>query len=85
MPNIVGPSVGTAVWGDCAAIILWQLYLSYGDSQVLAEQYPLMKLWVDYIKNQSGDSVLWLNGFQRGDWLALDAPAPPRSHVRRDG
>ncbi len=75
VPNIVGPSVGTAVWGDCATIIPWQLYLSYGDSQVLAEQYPLMKLWVDYIKDQSGDSVLWLNGFQRGDWLALDAPA----------
>lgn len=75
VPNIVGPSVGTAVWGDCATIIPWQLYLSYGDRQVLAEQYPLMKLWVDYIKNQSGDSILWLNGFQRGDWLALDAPA----------
>ena len=75
VPNIVGPSVGTAVWGDCATIIPWQLYLSYGDTQVLKEQYPLMKLWVDYIKAQSGESVLWLNGFQRGDWLALDAPA----------
>ena len=75
VPNIVGPSVGTAVWGDCATVIPWQLYLSYGDTQALAEQYPLMKLWVDYIKAQCGDSVLWLNGFQRGDWLALDAPA----------
>lgn len=75
VPNIVGPSVGTAVWGDCATIIPWQIYISYGDTQVLKEQYPLMKLWVDYVNAQSGDSVLWLNGFQRGDWLALDAPA----------
>ena len=75
VPNIVGPSVGTAVWGDCATVIPWQLYETYGDKYMLAEQYPLMKLWVEYIKEQSGDSVLWLNGFQRGDWLALDAPA----------
>lgn len=75
VPNIVGPSVGTAVWSDCATIIPWQLYESYGDKGVLEEQYSLMKLWVDYIDHQSGDSVLWMNGFQRGDWLALDAPA----------
>ena len=75
VPNIVGPSVGTAVWGDCATVIPWQLYETYGDKYMLVEQYPLMKLWVEYIRKQSGDSVLWLNGFQRGDWLALDAPA----------
>lgn len=75
VPNIVGPSVGTAVWGDCATVIPWQLYETYGDKYMLAEQYPLMKLWVEYIRKQSGDSILWLNGFQRGDWLALDAPA----------
>lgn len=75
VPNIVGPSVGTAVWGDCATVIPWQLYETYGDKYMLAEQYPLMKLWVEYIRKQSGRSALWLNGFQRGDWLALDAPA----------
>lgn len=75
VPNIVGPSVGTAVWGDCAAIVPWQVYESFGDIKVLREEYPLMKMWVEYIRKQSGNSVLWLNGFQRGDWLALDAPA----------
>lgn len=75
VPNIVGPNVGCAVWGDCATVIPWQMYETYGDKEALRESYPLMKLWVDYIYRQSGDSVLWLNGFQRGDWLALDAPA----------
>ena len=75
VPNIVGPSVGTAVWGDCATVIPWQVYETFGDKKMLAEQYPLMKLWVEYIRKQSAGSVLWLNGFQRGDWLALDAPA----------
>lgn len=75
VPNIVGPTVGTAVWSDCATIVPWQVYESFGDRKVLEEQYPLMKLWVEYIRKQSGDSLLWMNGFQRGDWLALDAPA----------
>ena len=74
VPNIVGPSVGTAVWGDCATLIPWQMYVTYGDLDALQENYPLMKQWVEYIRRQAGASVLWLNGFQRGDWLALDAP-----------
>ena len=74
VPNIVGPSVGTAVWGDCATLIPWQMYETYGDLETLRENYPLMKQWVSYIRRQAGDTILWLNGFQRGDWLALDAP-----------
>ena len=75
VPNFTGPTVGTAVWGDCATIIPWQLYESYGDAAVLGEHYPLMKLWTEYIRSQCGGETLWLHGFQRGDWLALDAPA----------
>lgn len=31
-----------------------------------------MRQWVDYITNACGETVLWMNGFQRGDWLGLD-------------
>ena len=75
VPNIVGDSVGTAVWGDCATVIPGQLYESYGDAELLKQNYPLMKLWVEYIRKECGSDILWLHGFQRGDWLALDAPA----------
>ena len=75
VPDIVGNSAGTSVWGDCAAVIPWQVYESYGDAELLRQNYPLMKLWVQYIRSQCGGDVLWLHGFQRGDWLALDAPA----------
>lgn len=71
-PNIAGASTGTAVWGDAATIVPWNLYQTYGDEEVLREQYPNMKLWVDYITDSCKDGVLWMNGFQRGDWLGLD-------------
>lgn len=74
-PNIAGPSVGTSVWGDAAVIIPWNLYLTYGDKEILREQYPNMKLWVDYITDACGGNTLWLDGFQRGDWLGLDGDA----------
>lgn len=72
VPNIVGPQTGTAVWSDCATIIPWNLYMTYGDKNVLIDQYDNMKLWVEYIRRSCGDDILWLNGFQRGDWLSLD-------------
>lgn len=72
VPNIVGPATGTAVWGDCATIIPWIIYHVYGDEGVLREQYENMKQWVDYIHASCGEKTLWMNGFQRGDWLSLD-------------
>ena len=64
---------GSAYWGDAATVLPWTLYETYGDSQVLEEQYPSMKIWVDYIRRQCGENGLWQTGFQYGDWLGLDA------------
>lgn len=62
-------------WGDVATILPWTLYLYYGDKQLLAEQYPVMCDWVDYMVRQSSDNpvpYLWQSGRHLGDWLALD-------------
>ena len=63
---------GSAYWGDAATVIPWTLYETYGDKQVLEEQYSSMKVWVDYIRRQCGEYGLWQTGFQYGDWLGLD-------------
>lgn len=75
VPNIVGPAVGTAIWSDCATVIPWTVYTVYGDKRILEEQYENMRQWVEYIIRSAGDKALWLNGFQRGDWLSLDSDA----------
>lgn len=61
-------------WGDAAVICPWQIYLSYGDKQVLEDQFDSMKAWVDYIRNSGEVEELWNTGEQLSDWLALDAP-----------
>jgi len=60
-------------WGDAAVICPWTLYQTYGDKRILEEQYDSMKAWIEYIRSQAQDGVLWNTGFHFGDWVALDA------------
>jgi len=69
VPNVLGDgSSGSAGWADVATIVPWNMYLAYGDQQILEKQYPSMKAWVDYIKGVSKDN-LWNTGGHFGDWL----------------
>ncbi|MDR0405643.1 MAG: glycoside hydrolase family 78 protein, partial [Clostridiales bacterium] len=75
IPNVLGKEgASSAAWGDAAVICPWQIYLSYGNKEILARQYDSMRKWVQYIQNQGKQPYLWDTGHQFGDWLALDAP-----------
>lgn len=63
----------SSAWGDAGTICPWAMYLTYGDTRLLAEQYGSMKAWVEYIRRQGENEYLWNTGFHFGDWLALDA------------
>ena len=39
---------GCAGWGDAGVIVPWEMYLAYGDQQVLERFYEMMKKWVEY-------------------------------------
>lgn len=70
IPNVLGNNGRTSAgWGDVSTIAPWTMYQVYGDKQFLENQYPSMKAYVDYIRKQSGDSMIWKNGSMYGDWL----------------
>ncbi len=73
---------GASVWGDAATIIPWNMYIHYGNTAWLKEQYSNMKQWVDFIrymeKNYCKDKRLWTCGFHFGDWLSLGAGGDSR-------
>lgn len=70
VPNVLGEQAcGSAGWADVATIMPWDVYMVYGDKQVLETQYPSMKAWVDYMTAQSEGDDLWNTGFLFGDWL----------------
>jgi len=65
----------SAGWADAIVLCPWTLYVRYADRRILAETYPAMKAWVEYVRSRARDGVIWDTDFQHGDWLALDGPA----------
>ena len=66
---------GGAVWADVGTIIPWNLYMNYGDKNLLKKYYPMVKDYVTVLENKDkkqGNKHLILEGFTYGDWLALD-------------
>lgn len=69
VPNVLGKGAGgSAGWADVATIIPWDMYLAYGDKQILENQYESMKSWVGFMEKNS-TNFLWNKGFHFGDWL----------------
>jgi alpha-L-rhamnosidase len=80
VPDVLGapgrPAGGSAGWADVAVIIPWTMYLSYGDTRILEQQYASMAKWVDYMKTRAGDDLIWDGDFHFGDWLAFASTSP---------
>lgn len=64
-------STFAAGWADCATIIPWQQYQAYGDIEILRQQYPSMKAWVDKMVAKCRHNGFLLNNYDQpyGDWL----------------
>jgi alpha-L-rhamnosidase len=69
VPNVLRRFSATG-WADAAVIIPWTMYVQFGDKGILEQQYDSMAAWVEYMKDQAGNSYLWTNGTHYGDWLA---------------
>lgn len=73
------PGDASTAWADAATVIPWNVYLHYGDKNILRHQYLSMKGWVDYMKREDdadGAKRLWTTGKHYADWLALDGNYP---------
>ncbi len=62
-------AAGAAGWSDAATIIPWNLYLAYGNKDLLATQYESMVKWLAYEQARAGSDHLWSGDFHFGDWL----------------
>lgn len=74
VPDYLVGGNASAAWADAATICPWQIYQTYGNPQILKDQFASMKKWVDYVTNHTNTPYLWKGGEHFGDWLGLDAP-----------
>ncbi|MFP5040452.1 family 78 glycoside hydrolase catalytic domain [Parasediminibacterium sp. JCM 36343] len=69
VPNVLGAVTrSSAGWGDACTVIPWDIYLAFGDTSILKNQYNSMKAYVEYMHNTSKNN-LWNIGAHFGDWL----------------
>jgi alpha-L-rhamnosidase len=83
LPDVVPPywSIYPAdpAWGAACVILPWELYLFYGDRDILVENYSMMKRWVEYLLSQLNDDGILPIG-KYGDWcppghvMSVDIP-----------
>ena len=60
---------GAAGWSDASIIIPYNMYVSFGDKEIVERQYPSMKAYLGYVQSASKND-LWNTGFQYADWLS---------------
>lgn len=77
LPRLEGSTDGAAAWADAATFIPMTVYDVFGDKALLAEQYPLMRDWVEWVRRgdaarSGGPKYLFDYAFTFGDWLAMD-------------
>jgi alpha-L-rhamnosidase len=52
-------------WGAALVLVPWYLYVYCGDTQVMAEHYPLMKRFLGYVNDMATNHIVY-QGY--GDW-----------------
>ena len=62
-------------WGGAIVRTPWQLYRYYGDTRILAEAYPAMTRYLDYVEKHAPGHITWSN---EGDWLEAGVGGPSK-------
>ncbi len=66
---------GGAVWADAGTIVPWNVYMFYGDKELLKENWPMMRDYVEYLislDQKEGGTHTVFTTFTFGDWVAQD-------------
>lgn len=75
---------GSAGWGDACILVPWALYQAYGRTEILEENYDMMRRWLDFCGKRSSGATRQQNesnpwkeylvdqGFHFGEWCQPD-------------
>ena len=67
-------SHGSSAWADASVVVPYWVYRTYGDTQVIKDQFDSMKKWILFMEaNGSQRGLFDKHPHHFGDWLSLDA------------
>lgn len=64
----VSNGFGGTIWGSAGLVVPWENYRQYGDRRALADHYPAMQRYVDFLDTRFEDGLLMEGPL--GDWLS---------------
>jgi alpha-L-rhamnosidase len=80
VPSAIPLVDGGPAWADAAVICPWTIYLCYGDTRILAENYETMTRFMDFMLKTSPGYIRCAPDFEGwpgfGDWLSINANTP---------
>ncbi|MGJ5818624.1 family 78 glycoside hydrolase catalytic domain [Paludibaculum fermentans] len=65
----VGGGFGGVLWGSAGIVVPWETYLQYKDTGLLAQHYPAMAAYIDYLETTLDPKTGLSSDGQLGDWL----------------
>lgn len=67
-------SYGSSAWADVAVIVPYWVYRTYGDTEIIKDQFESMKKWILFMESKGSERGLFdTHEHHFGDWLSLDA------------
>ncbi len=74
IPNRFDGGYESAGWMDSGVHVPWTLWQAYGDTEVIRDNYEMMRRYVDFLAADSTNHIRSAGGYL--DWLNLDDPTP---------
>ncbi|WP_262698564.1 MULTISPECIES: glycoside hydrolase family 78 protein [Streptomyces] len=71
--SLPGAYRNDANWGGAFVLVPWQLYLTYGDKDILTTYYPRMRRYAAFLQTQVTGGIL---DYGLGDWFTPDRTFP---------
>ncbi|MBA4182283.1 MAG: alpha-L-rhamnosidase, partial [Anaerolinea sp.] len=65
----VGGGFGGILWGSAGIVVPWDVYMQYGDTGILEQNYAAMAAYIDYLKTTIDPKTGLSSDAQLGDWL----------------
>lgn len=73
VPDNWNVGYGRTAWAEAGIIVPWNIYLMYGNKNMLKIQYASMEKFMDWMATRKFDGYLYNGGdTQYGDWLAYE-------------
>jgi alpha-L-rhamnosidase len=77
VPVVASLGDGAPGWGDAGVIVPWTAWMQYGDKAILAENWPAMQRWMDFIEKNNPNFIRRnRTGANFADWLAPGSQTP---------